>query len=189
MEDKTNTLIAEMEMYEHCLGTELNNKRIEREGKFAFFRGSRTPSWLFIGEAPGKNEDIEGVPFIGRAGKLLSKWIVENDLENYAIINSVPIMPTNEKGGIRKPTIKELSYFNEKFMKMIEQLNPDNIILLGRSAESAYLGKKGKHLMKESEKCYNVGYIHHPAYYIRRGQDGCKAFRELIKKMEKGFEG
>lgn len=91
---------------------------------------------LFIGEAPNKNEDETGIPFCGRAGKVLDELIAYMDLtENeYAIINTVKCRPPNN----RKPTQKELKTCRPFLLAQIEILDPNVIILLGNTAEQAF---------------------------------------------------
>ncbi len=99
-------------------------------------RGSERPKVLFIGEAPGKNEDEAGIPFCGRAGKVLDRLIDHMALEKseYAIINAVKCRPPNN----RKPTQNELKACRPFLLAQIELLDPKVIILLGNTAEQAF---------------------------------------------------
>lgn len=130
-------------------------------------RGSERPKLLFIGEAPGKNEDKAGIPFCGRAGKVLDDLIVYMDLkkEDYAIINTVKCRPPNN----RKPTQNELKTCRPFLLAQIRLLNPEVIILLGNTAEQAFcvsamewgraiVTEDGKYLMK----------LYHPAALLYR---------------------
>jgi len=139
-------------------------------------RGSERPKVLFIGEAPGKNEDEAGIPFCGRAGKILDELLDYMDLEEneYAIINTVKCRPPNN----RKPTHKELKTCRPFLLAQIELLDPEVIILLGNTAEQAFcisslnwgeavITQEGKHLMK----------LYHPAALLYR--------RSLIEQQKK----
>ncbi len=107
--------------------------------KIVFGRGNDNPKILFIGEAPGQDENKIGRSFVGRSGKLLDNWIEELELkENFAVINVVPIIPLSKEGGIRPPTEEEINYFLPFTEKYIEILNPQLIVLLGRSAASIF---------------------------------------------------
>lgn len=130
-------------------------------------RGSEKPKVLFIGEAPGKNEDEAGIPFCGRAGKVLDGLIDYMDLKEneYAIINTVKCRPPNN----RKPTQNELRTCRPFLLAQIKLLDPEVIILLGNTAEQAFcvssldwgeavVTSEGKHLMK----------IYHPAALLYR---------------------
>lgn len=168
--------------------TDLYQKMKWREGKFAIFKGqSKRPDYLFIGEAAGREEDKAGIPFIGRSGKVLDGWIEITKSKQTAVMNVVPIMPEklNKKGkiGIRKPTKQEIKYFRPLALEMIKTIEPTKIILLGRSAEESITN--GTIKMKESTWYGRVGYIHHPSYYIRRGQNGNKEFKRLMENERK----
>lgn len=130
-------------------------------------RGSDRPKVLFIGEAPGKNEDEAGIPFCGRAGKVLDELIAYMELrENeYAIINTVKCRPPNN----RKPSQKELKTCRPFLLAQIELLDPQVIILLGNTAEQAFCVSslhwgeaisipEGKYLIK----------LYHPAALLYR---------------------
>jgi len=138
-------------------------------------RGSERPKVVFIGEAPGKNEDEAGIPFCGRAGKVLDGLINYMDLDEneYAIINTVKCRPPNN----RKPTQKELKTCIPFLLAQIEILNPNVIILLGNTAEQAFsvssldwgeavITPEGKHLIK----------LYHPAALLYR--------RSLMEKQK-----
>ncbi|WP_321418709.1 uracil-DNA glycosylase [uncultured Methanomethylovorans sp.] len=138
-------------------------------------RGSERPKVLFIGEAPGKSEDEAGIPFCGRAGKVLDGLINYMDLDEneYAIINTVKCRPPNN----RKPTQKELKTCIPFLFAQIEILDPKVIILLGNTAEQAFsvsslcwgeavITPEGKHLIK----------LYHPAALLYR--------RSLMEKQK-----
>lgn len=138
-------------------------------------RGSEKPKVLFIGEAPGKNEDEAGIPFCGRAGKVLDGLIDYMNLKEneHAIINTVKCRPPNN----RKPTQNELRTCRPFLLAQIELLDPEVIILLGNTAEQAFcvssldwgeavVTPEGKHLMK----------LYHPAALLYR--------RSLMEKQK-----
>lgn len=121
---------------------------------------------LFIGEAPGKEEDLQGKPFVGRAGKLLDDWIFELDLLSYAIINIVKCRPPNN----RKPNLNEIRSCMPYLIKQIQQFNPKIIVALGATPCSVLINRK--------EVVANIGKIFktiygdvivfpHPAYVLR----------------------
>ena len=129
------------------------------------------------------------MPFIGRSGSILKGWITLNKISSYAVINTVPIMPINEVGQIRKPNDEEIGYFNSAFMNLVFALNPKYIILLGRSAEKAYYGNnimklKQVNFEKRLGFKFIVGFIYHPSYYLRNGRNGYDDIKELFKEMK-----
>jgi len=150
------------------------------EGNIVISRGNLShPLFLFIGEAPGNTENKVGKPFVGRSGKLLDSWMDQMGIKDYAIINTVPIIPLNEVGGIRKPTKAEIEFFKPYVDDLIKAISPKYIICLGKSALE-YLGIS-------LDNCHwqtNIGFIYHPSYYLRRGQDGLSDFQELLKNIE-----
>jgi len=86
---------------------------------------------LFIGEAPGKNEDIEGRPFVGRSGKLLTSILEEIGLtrtKDYYITNIVKCRPPEN----RDPTPEEIALCSDYLIRQIEMMQPKIIVTLGR---------------------------------------------------------
>lgn len=128
-------------------------------------KGSRTPRVLFIGEAPGKTEDMTGIPFSGRAGKKLDEMIAYMDLsaEDYAVINAVKCRPPNN----RKPLKSEIELCRPFLMAQIRMLNPQVIILLGNTAEEAFCrNKKLEWGVPKVSGGMNLLKIYHPAAMI-----------------------
>ena len=92
---------------------------------------------MIIGEAPGKEEDEQGLPFVGSAGKLLNKMLsaIQLERENIYITNTIPWnLPLN-----RAPTDKEILDFLPFLQRQIEIIKPKFIYLLGTSAAKAIL--------------------------------------------------
>ena len=160
---------------------ELYKNILKTDGKIVINRGSENPEFLFIGEAPGFTENKQGFPFVGRSGKILDAWI-EGRIESYGIINTVPIIPLDEKGGIRPPTKEEIDYFRPLINKLIEAMNPKYIICVGKSA-SNFINKTFKLCKWEG----NIGFIYHPSYYLRNGKNGIDDFNTLIERKQKSL--
>jgi DNA polymerase len=99
--------------------------------------GSNTAEIMIIGEAPGKQEDLEGRPFIGRSGKLLTKMLEEAglDREEIFITNSVKIRPPEN----RDPTSKEKDLWFPFLKRQIIALKPKIIATLGRHSMNEFL--------------------------------------------------
>lgn len=144
---------------------------------------------LFVGEAPGKDEDLMGKPFVGRAGHVLNKWIEETRLTNYAIINIVKCRPPNN----RKPLPSEVRSCLPYFIKQVQELNPKLIVALGSTAMSV--------LINRSEVLPNVGKIFksrfgdvmvfpHPAYLLRYADVyiPIKELKQIIKERRNDKE-
>lgn len=113
----------------------------ESRTKVVFGEGPKDAKIMLIGEAPGKNEDETGRPFIGMAGKLLSEILHEADLDRSEIYitSIVKCRPPSN----RKPKKPEYSTCIDIYLSnQIELINPDIIGLLGNSAAYALIGKK-----------------------------------------------
>jgi uracil-DNA glycosylase len=168
---------------------ELYKNVLDTKGNIVFGRGSDSAKILFIGEAPGFNENAQGKPFVGRSGKLLEKWIKELNLseKDYAIMNVVPIIPLSKDKKIRPPTEEEINYFLPQTKKMIENISPKIIVLLGRSSASIF----DKKLIVGQAKKEVIGnlttllyFIYHPAYYLRNGKNGFEGLSPLKKILK-----
>jgi DNA polymerase len=92
--------------------------------------GIKNPMVLFVGEAPGADEDQQGKPFVGKAGKLLRETIKEAGFETHAITNVVKCRPPNN----RKPTQEEIAICNGYLWNEINALDPSMIVALGATA-------------------------------------------------------
>lgn len=153
-----------------------------------WFRGTNTENVqiLFIGEAPGRDEDLTGKPFVGRAGTILDKWIKELELTNYAIINIVKCRPPMN----RKPTTAEIRACLPNLVEQIKKMNPKFIVALGAVPCSVLINRREvqKNIGKIFESIYGkVIVFPHPSFILR----GAKAYvpikelKEISMKLEK----
>src|SRR3972149_11207591 len=138
---------------------------------------------LFIGEAPGKDEDLKGRPFVGRSGRLLDKWIEDAELENYAIINIVKCRPPNN----RKPSQHEIKACLPYLEGQIRDMTPRIIVALG--AVPSYVLINKKEVVANIGKTFRSRYgpvmvFPHPAFIIR-GSDVYVPIKELKEIVEK----
>jgi len=171
------------ELLNHAKKHPLYKNVLDTNGHIVFGRGEDNARILFIGEAPGFTENEIGKPFVGRSGKLLEEWVGELGLskEAYAIMNVVPIIPLSEEKKIRPPTEEEINYFLPLTEKMINEINPDVIVLLGKSAARA-LKKENMKVGEISEmNKKKIFFIYHPAYYLRNGKKGFEDLTNLKK--------
>lgn len=133
-------------------------------------RGNRNAKVMFIGEAPGEQEDIQGVPFVGASGQLLDKMIGAMKLDIYNdiyIANVVKCRPPKN----RNPEPDEIAACNNYLINQIELINPQIIITLGRFAAQTVLKTDvavGK-LRGKIHKYENIPVIvtYHPSYLLR----------------------
>ncbi|HUD07096.1 MAG TPA: uracil-DNA glycosylase [Candidatus Saccharimonadales bacterium] len=102
-----------------------------------FGEGSEDAEIVFIGEAPGKNEDIQGKPFVGAAGKFLDQMLDTIGLKRAQIYitNIVKYRPPNN----RDPLPEEKAAFLPYLLKQIEIINPKLIVTLGRHSLNCFL--------------------------------------------------
>ena len=133
-------------------------------------KGNEKANLVIIGEGPGEQEDKSGLPFVGRAGKMLDTALAAvniDPLEDCYITNIVKCRPPNN----RKPTASESSACMPWLNKQIELLSPKIIVLAGSTATESFLGVKepiskirGKWIEKD-----NIKYmpIFHPSYLLR----------------------
>jgi DNA polymerase len=134
-----------------------------------FGDGSPSARLVFIGEAPGRDEDLQGVPFVGRAGKLLDKMIAAIDFsrENVYIANILKCRPP----GNRNPKEDEITSCEKYLARQIELIDPVLICALGRVAGQNLLGARAPlHVLRKGIHHYNgirVVVTYHPAALLR----------------------
>ena len=139
-----------------------------------FSDGNPEAKIMVIGEGPGANEDLEGVPFIGRTGELLDKMLlsINLDRDNVYISNVVNYRPPEN----RNPTEKEIARYLPYLIKHIEIINPQILILLGGSALNAVISTdkvisdvRGKWIEKKIGSCKTLVIVsYHPAFLMRQ---------------------
>jgi uracil-DNA glycosylase family 4 len=151
-----------------------------------FARGSAEAKVMMIGEAPGRDEDLQGKPFVGRAGQLLDRMLAAigfGEAEVY-ITNTVYWRPP----GNRTPTPEEVEACAPFLARQIELLSPQVLVLLGGAATKTILGTsegimrlRGKWLTYASA----IGEVPvlatlHPAYLLRNPAAKRYAWRDLL---------
>jgi DNA polymerase len=110
-------------------------------------RGNPEAKLMIVGEAPGPQENIQGKPFVGKAGQLLDKILVAGgfDPDNEVFItNSVFRMPPGEGGkAFRKPSNDEIAYYKPYVLEIINLSDPKIVLLAGNVACQSILGRTG----------------------------------------------
>ena len=108
--------------------------------RLVFADGNPQARVMFVGEAPGRDEDIEGLPFVGRSGKLLDRMMTAIGLTraNAYIANIVPWRPP----GNRTPTPQELAICLPFTLRQIELVDPDVLVCLGGPSAHTLLGSR-----------------------------------------------
>lgn len=137
-------------------------------------RGNPQAKLLIVGEAPGPQENIQGKPFVGRAGQLLDKILQAADFDpdrDVFITNSVFRMPPGEGGkAFRKPSTLEIEYYKAYLLKIIHLVDPLIMLLTGNVACQSILGETGiTRLRGEWRQIQGrwVMPIFHPSYLLR----------------------
>ena len=150
-----------------------------------FGDGNINSKIMIIGEGPGAQEDLEGKPFVGRAGKLLNKMLeaIQLDRTKVYISNVVNYRPPEN----RKPTESEIERYLPYLKNHIEIINPKILILLGSTALNAIVGNeiviskaRGKWMQKEigSTKLWIIASFH-PAFLMRQPEQKKLAWVDL----------
>ena len=148
-----------------------------------FGEGSPSAKLMFIGEAPGLQEDIQARPFVGKAGTLLTKIIEAIGLkrEDVYIANCLKCRPPQN----RNPFPLEIVACREFFMKQIKIINPKVICCLGKFASQTVLMSEDS-ISRLRGKFYNFENIKvmptfHPAYLLRNPQDKRLVWEDMKK--------
>ncbi len=146
---------------------------------------------MFVGEAPGEEEDKQGRPFVGRAGKLLTKLIERAGYkrEEFYIANICKCRPP----GNRTPTLDEMEKCFPYLKKQIEIIDPKVLCLLGAVAGQAFLNRKVKitkergTVIKWNDRILLLTY--HPAYVLRNPKEEETLFKDIKRAIEIAYKG
>ena len=163
--------------------------------KMVFSDGNINSKIMLVGEGPGAQEDKDGLPFVGRAGKLLDKMLEAISLsrKNVYISNVVNYRPPKN----RKPTEEEITRYYPFLKSHIEIINPKILVLLGNTALNAIIGNdkviskvRGKWMKKKIGGCEPfIIASFHPAFLMRQPDQkklawiDLKLIREKIKQL------
>lgn len=161
-----------------CTACGLHAKR----NKTVFGVGDEQADWLFVGEGPGADEDAQGEPFVGQAGKLLDNMLAAIDLRrgaNVYIANIVKCRPP----GNRNPEPEEAQACSSHLQRQIELLRPKLIVALGKVAAVNLLGRDASIAALRGQVHEHRGIplivTYHPAYLLRTLNDKAKAWQDL----------
>lgn len=155
--------------------------------------GDQKARWLFVGEGPGRNEDFQGEPFVGPAGKLLDNMFAAMGLtrgDNTYIANIVKCRPTDAAKGDRPPAAEEVDACLPYLERQIALIKPGIIVALGKTAALALLkldpATPVSSLRGTMHRHADVPVIvtYHPAYLLRNPKDKSKAWADLCLAMQ-----
>jgi len=151
-----------------------------------FGSGNQKAQWLLIGEAPGQNEDQQGVPFVGKAGQLLTEMLRAMGLsrEEVYITNILKCRPPNN----RDPNTVEVEACKGHLQRQIELIKPEIILAVGRVAAQKLLNTDVA-LAKLRGTVHNLKgrplmVIYHPAYLLRSLTEKRKAWADMQMAMK-----
>jgi DNA polymerase len=154
--------------------------------RLVFADGNPQARVMFVGEAPGYEEDIQGLPFVGRSGQLLDKMLKAIGLDRTGayITNIIPWRPP----GNRDPSLHETSICLPFIQRQIELVDPNVLVCLGKPSTAALLGiSDGIRKTRGRWFTYNTGArdiramaTFHPAYLLRSPLEKRLAWRDFL---------
>ncbi len=163
----------------NCTSCELHKTRTN----CVFGTGNKQADILFVGEAPGENEDKTGIPFVGRAGKLLDQYLYAVDIsrEDIYIANILKCRPPKN----RDPLPAEEDACMDYLRRQVKLINPKIIVCLGRISAMRLIRPDYKITKEHGEWVergrFLITAVYHPALLLR---DPRKK-EEMLKDMKK----
>ena len=187
----TGTKLEKLNKLKKKIQTIKNCDLKKNAANLVFADGNVNSKIMIIGEGPGANEDAEGKPFVGRAGKLLDKMLeaIKLDRTKVYISNVVNYRPPAN----RKPTEVEIERYLPYLKSHIEIINPKILVLLGSTALNTLIGgevviskARGQWIQKEigSAKPWIIASFH-PAFLMRQPEQKKLAWIDLKMIREK----
>ena len=186
---------------ERVLGDRVCTAQVREGKKVVFGVGSLDAQIMFVGEAPGADEEVQGEPFIGPAGQLLTKMIqamgVGRDQVYIGnILNWRPQLPVGADGvqyGNREPTPSEMEYCLPFLRAQIEVVQPAVIVALGATAAKGLLGAQAFRTVTEARSRWHdylgrpVRVTYHPSYLLRKSSESKLAERKAKRAAWEDF--
>jgi DNA polymerase len=160
--------------------------------QLVFADGNPTARVMIVGEAPGREEDQQGKPFVGRAGQLLDRMLAAIGLSRASndpakavyITNMLPWRPPQN----RDPSPEELSMMGPFVRRHVELAAPEILVLMGNHACQGLIGRKGITRLR-GEWVEVMGRpaipMFHPAYLLRKPHEKAKAWDDLLALQAK----
>ena len=162
-----------------CMQCELHRSRTQT----VFGVGNRSADWMIIGEAPGQDEDLQGEPFVGKAGQLLNEMLKAVGLrrEQVYIANILKCRPPRN----RDPKPAEVRACSGFLRRQVELIQPQLILAVGRIAaqnlleEDLPVGRMRGHVYRYGSLGIPLVVTYHPAYLLRSPGQKRKAWADL----------
>ena len=182
--DKESAMVLLREEIGDCSRCKLSQKRTH----IVFGEGNPDARLMFIGEAPGREEDIQARPFVGEAGMLLTRLIEKMGLkrDEVYIANIVKCRPPMN----RDPERDEIEQCRGFLERQIDIIMPDIIMSLGRIAASTLMGNEKLKITAIRGKIFDYRGIplvptFHPAYLMRNPKDKWLTWNDAQKVLER----
>src|SRR5467141_327694 len=169
------------------LGECTRSKLHKGRHNIVFGVGNPRARLMFVGEAPGEDEDLQGFPFVGKAGQLLTKMIEAMGLrrQDVYICNTVKCRPPNN----RNPEPDELAACEPFLKAQLAAVKPEVIVTLGKFAAQALLREQTPitRLRGQWREYEGIPVMptFHPAYLLRSPQEKVKVWEDLQSAMKK----
>ena len=186
---------------ERVLSDPVCRAQVRPDKQVVFGVGSLDAKIMFVGEAPGAEEEVQGEPFVGPAGQLLTRMIGGMGLKRAEvyignIMNFRPAMPVDERGvqfGNRPPSVSELAYCLPYLLAQIEVVNPALLVALGSTAAQGLLGVGTFKTLGEVRGHWRdfggrpLMVTYHPSYILRNQSNRSKRmiWEDLLQVMER----
>lgn len=186
---------------ERVLNDPICLKNVRPGKKVVLGVGSLEAKILFVGEAPGAEEEIQGEPFVGPAGQLLTRMIIacglkREDVYIGNIMNWRPQLPLGADGiqrGNREPTEEEMNYCLPFLRAQIEVVQPALVVALGATAAKGLLGMRAFKTLGEVRSRWHeylgrpLMVTYHPSYLLHREADGKESARKAKRAAWEDF--
>ena len=186
---------------EHVLNDAVCRANVRTGKQIVLGAGSLDAKIMFVGEAPGADEEDQGVPFVGPAGQLLDKMILamgltRSDVYIGNIMNWRPQLQVNESGvqyGNRPPNSNEMTYCLPYLRAQIEIVEPELLVALGTTAAQGLLGAGSFKALGDVRGQWKefsgrpLMVTYHPSYILRNQSNRSKRmiWEDLLKVMER----
>jgi uracil-DNA glycosylase family 4 len=160
--------------------------------RFVGPKGSMNPYLYIVGEAPGRDEDEQLLPFVGQSGQLLDKALVKTELDVLQIRfwNAIPYRPISENSN-RTPEPEEIKLYSQFVLQDIRKRKPKVIVVSGRSAMSVF----GIDMAVGASRAYRYEFegipvftTWHPSYALRQGGEVSPAFTDIVNDIKRAWK-
>jgi uracil-DNA glycosylase len=160
----------------------------ETRNTTVFGVGDPQPDWMIVGEAPGEQEDLQGEPFVGQAGRLLDNMLRALGVDRSRKVYIANVLKCRPPGN-RNPEPEEVARCEPFLRRQVELLQPKIIVAMGRFAVQSLLGSS-EPIGKLRGRVHDYGGVplvvtYHPAYLLRNLPEKAKAWADLCLALER----